>query len=66
LIQYLIEHGHRFDDVLDYTLAQIRMFVRAIDGFERARKIEQVILQRAAGATEDGFKTFLKRLREED
>jgi len=33
----LIEHGHRLPDLLDYTLAQVRAFLGAIQRSDAAR-----------------------------
>ena len=37
LVQRLIDHGHRYPDILTYTLAQVRAFLSAIDATERTR-----------------------------
>ncbi len=33
----MIEHGHRLPDLLDYTLAQVRAFLAAIERSDAAR-----------------------------
>ena len=61
-IQLLIEYGHRFDDVLDYTFAQIETFLSAIECRERYKRKQDVISLRAAQAEDKAVKSYLKSL----
>jgi hypothetical protein len=44
----LISHGHRLPEVLNYTLAQVRVFLRAIDRQQRQAMAWELTLMRMA------------------
>jgi hypothetical protein len=44
----LIAHGHRWQDIPGYTLAQVRLFLKAIDEEEGEADRKFAILVRAA------------------
>lgn len=47
---------------MGYTLAQVREFMAAIDRQKRTALKHQALIARAAGASNSGFKKFLREI----
>jgi len=52
-VAFLVEHGHRKDEVIDYTLEEINLFVRLHDKSDRQNLVHQA--HGAALASNAGF-----------
>ena len=56
----MIQYGHRFADVQDYTLPQIELFTQAISEQESEQVKRQAIAARAAQASKNDFNKFMR------
>jgi hypothetical protein len=61
-IQFLLSHGHRLEDVRNYTLSQVRQFLAAAVAARRRQLRDMAVAARAAQYDKQGFKQHLKEI----
>lgn len=64
IVAELIQCNHRLSEIRDYTLAQVKTFLKSHRRLARQRLHDQLIIARAAQATADGFKGVESSLRD--
>ena len=58
----MIANGHRLPDIMEYTLAQVTMFLEAIDKITKADSKLELTLLRVAQADKKGYETAWRKL----
>lgn len=61
-LQLLIEQGHSFSDIKQYTLGQLRAFTEAAERSRRRRLADDAVTARAAQYDSKEFSAYLKGL----
>jgi len=59
----LIAHGHTFDAINGYTLAQVRAFLRAVERMNSERRIGEALALRMAQADGKAWKQYMRGLK---
>lgn len=60
-----MENGHQFPGVLDYTVDQVKVFMRAITRLERIRRMSELFTYRASQYDKEGFQKVVRAMRKE-
>lgn len=56
-------HGHSFDAIKSYTIAQVRAFLSAIERHEKQRRLGDAVAIRMAQADNKGWQKYIKGLK---
>lgn len=58
----LVAHGHALDAVKNYTISQVRAFLRSIERLNSDRRIGDAMTARMAQADGKAFKNYIRAL----
>jgi hypothetical protein len=59
----LVSHGHTFEQIKDYNLAQVRALLRAHERADREHKLSEAIQLRMSQAAGKDWKKYVKKLK---